>query len=364
MALQPDPWAIQGQSHEAPIARSAIAALLGSPAAAFTAGVQVTTAGGGHGIVGATDLAVTQNGTPNMSVNVAAGRAFIRGGASAGAIAVGVYSVMNDATTNVAIAAADPTNPRIDLVCVQVRDTNYGEAADEARFFVVAGTPAAVPAVPSVASLNVLVLAQVAVAAATTTIVTGNITDKRTRASALNAPIICTSTTRPTGASLFEGLLIIETDTDRIYIYSGSAWIFVANYGTLGRTGVILTDAAQSIANVTASDITWGTEVSDIDGWTSGASATLTVPTGWDGRYILTYSGSFASSPGTQSSVVIFINGSSEAEGVSANGAFFRPSVSIARTLAATDTIKVQAYQNSGAAINLTSRLEVVWLGR
>jgi hypothetical protein len=236
MALQVDPWAIQGESHSAEIARSTIAGLLGTPAAAFTAGVSVTTAGGGHGIVGATDLAVTQNGTPNMSVNVAAGRAFIRGGVSAGAIGVGVYGVMNDATTNVAIAASDPTNPRIDLVCVQVRDTNYGEAASDARFFVVTGTPAGVPAVPSVASLNVLVLAQVAVAAATTTIVTANITDKRTRASALGGIQPVTTANRGTGASLSEGVAEFDLDTNDLLFYSGSAFSTVGPVHGAGKT--------------------------------------------------------------------------------------------------------------------------------
>lgn len=37
--------------------------------------------------------------------------------------------------------------------------------------------------------------------------------------------IMVTSTTRPTGASLFSGLLIYETDTNLVYVYNGSAWI-------------------------------------------------------------------------------------------------------------------------------------------
>lgn len=38
--------------------------------------------------------------------------------------------------------------------------------------------------------------------------------------------IVCTSSTRPTGGSLFEGLGIYETDTDRFYMYNGSTWIY------------------------------------------------------------------------------------------------------------------------------------------
>lgn len=364
MTLQVDPWAIQGESHSAEIARSAISGLLGVPVAAYTPAVSATTAGGGHGVVGSGDLAVTQNGTPNMSVNVAAGRAFIRGGVSSGAATVGTYAVMNDATTNVSIAAADATNPRIDLVCVQVRDTNYGEAASEARFFVVQGTPAAVPAVPSISGLNVLVLAQVAVGAAVTTIVTGNITDKRTFAASIGGIQRCTSTTRPTSSSLYEGLVIDETDLDRLWVYDGAAWRFVTNYGTAGRSGVILTDSTQTIATATATDITWGTEVSDVDGWTSGGSATLTVPSGWDGRYAISFYGKWATSVTGSTSCAIYINGTYEYVFEGNPGAYNAVAASAVRSLAATDTIKVNVTHNAGANRDINSRLEVIYLGR
>jgi hypothetical protein len=36
-------------------------------------------------------------------------------------------------------------------------------------------------------------------------------------------PGVCTSSTRP--ASPFEGQVIFETDTDRLYVYNGSAWV-------------------------------------------------------------------------------------------------------------------------------------------
>jgi hypothetical protein len=170
-------------------------------------------------------MAVTQNGTPNMSVNVAAGRAFVRAG-NASSLAAGTYAVMNDATVNVAISAADPTNPRIDLVVVQVRDTNYGEAASDVRFFVIAGTPAAVPAVPALTSApNCLVLAQVAVAAATSSIVT----DKRMWATAKGGIIpIPTFTDAPTGAALEENTWIYERDAERVRVYDGTGWVIMA----------------------------------------------------------------------------------------------------------------------------------------
>lgn len=176
-----------------------------------------------------------------------------------------------------------------------------------------------------------------------------------------------TSAARDTALSAVKtaGMLSVTLDAgERLWMYNGTSWDLISYAGTTGRPGVILTDAAQSISNTTATDITWGTEVSDVDGWTSGGSATLTVPTGWDGRYIISYFGAWAATPGTQAGCTITINGTDEAEGVSAGGAFFRPTATMVRALAATDTIKVRVYQNSGGALNITSRLEIAWLGR
>lgn len=229
MTVQATPWAIQGQSHDGEVIRSFAAALFGVPVAAHTAAASVTTAGGGHGVVDAGDLAVTQNGTPNMSVNVAAGRAVVRSGGTSSLLA-GVYIGLNDATVNVAIAAADATNPRRDLVVFQVRDSNYGEAAADARITVVTGTPAASPSDPALTSYpNCVVLARVAVAAGATSITTANITDLRTRAHTVGGRKVCTSTTRPTGASLHTGLAIFETDTLRALVYDGSSWSVVSD---------------------------------------------------------------------------------------------------------------------------------------
>lgn len=39
---------------------------------------------------------------------------------------------------------------------------------------------------------------------------------------------VCTSTTRPTGANLWQGQLIFETDTGSVYIWDGTTWNTVA----------------------------------------------------------------------------------------------------------------------------------------
>jgi hypothetical protein len=42
------------------------------------------------------------------------------------------------------------------------------------------------------------------------------------------SPTLCTSATRPTGGSLYEGVIITETDTDRVLYYDGTGWIILS----------------------------------------------------------------------------------------------------------------------------------------
>lgn len=131
--------------------------------------------GDAGGVVRPTHLRVTQRGAgANMSVDVATGGVLVPGSASD----QGLWFVHNEGTVNVAIAAADPTNPRIDRVVVRVRDTEYGDAADAADIFVVTGTPAGVPAAPATPARSYS-LGTVAVAALATSITNANITDTR-----------------------------------------------------------------------------------------------------------------------------------------------------------------------------------------
>jgi hypothetical protein len=171
----------------------------------------------------------------------------------------------------------------------------------------------------------------------------------------------CTSSTRPTGV---EGRTINETDTDRRYVYDGSAWVLNGWNTAAARPWVSLSDSAQSITTASATDITWGTEVADPDGWTSGGSATLTVPTGFDGLYIVTGTAAWASGTlGTTPGAFILHNGTNIA---GANGPTFGQThtVTTVLALAATDTLKMQVYQNSGGSVNVSSTFRVVRLGR
>ena len=127
------------------------------------------------GIIGSSSLAVTQNSPAGMSVLVAAGWGGILGTTQAN---MGVYQFYNDASAVATITTANPSNPRIDRVCITVSDAYYSGALNQVAINVVAGTPAASPVAPSTPD-NSISLATIAVGAGVTSILTANITDTR-----------------------------------------------------------------------------------------------------------------------------------------------------------------------------------------
>jgi len=127
------------------------------------------------GVLGLGDCLVTQAATPNMTVDVAAGRGYVLGTETA---QQGTYFFENDATLSVTIAAADPTNARKDLVVVRVQDAVYSGAVDDITIEVVTGTPSGTPAEPTVPA-NSYTLALVDVPALDTSIENAQITDRR-----------------------------------------------------------------------------------------------------------------------------------------------------------------------------------------
>lgn len=135
---------------------------------------------------------------------------------------------------------------------------------------------------------------------------------------------------------------------------------FTSRYVPLAG-GVLLTDAAQTIATATVTDITWGTEVADPDGWTAGGIATLTVPAGKGMRYIVSYNGQWTVDPGALGSVVVIFNGANLIEAPPARTAsfIFSESIVFVRTLAAGDTLKFSANHAAGASRDIVSRLEI-----
>jgi hypothetical protein len=153
---------------------------------------RLTTTGslwGTSGIVRSADLVVTASSGMNLSV--AAGWAAIVGNYQTN---MGTYMAYNDAAATATITTADPTNPRIDLVCITVNDAAYSGSLNSVAINVVKGTAAGSPTVPSTPT-NSIALAQVAVAASATSISSGNITDVRVRAQIIEPTISSASST-------------------------------------------------------------------------------------------------------------------------------------------------------------------------
>jgi len=127
------------------------------------------------GIIKDTSLAVTQNSPAGMSVRVASGWAAIVGTTQAN---MGTYVGYNDDTVVLGVTTADPTNPRIDRVCMTVNDAYYTGSVNNVTFQVLAGTPAGSPTAPATPA-NSISLATIAVGAGVSVINSGNITDTR-----------------------------------------------------------------------------------------------------------------------------------------------------------------------------------------
>ena len=169
------------------------------------------------GVINSGDYNITQNSTPNMSINIAAGWAAIVGTSTS---TQGVYMTYNDATTNVSIATANTSNPRIDLVCITVSDAFYAGTVNNVAFNVVTGTPSSSPTVPATPA-NSIALGQIAVGTAVTSIVTANITNYNTLATAPFLTPTSTNTvtnktlnlTPTAGTSATSGVLNVGTNS-------------------------------------------------------------------------------------------------------------------------------------------------------
>lgn len=175
MTVQTVPYALQNASHSAAVFRQAVSMT-------YTSG----------GVGASTELVVTQQGSPNMSVILGAGRAMIAGTSVSppsgqSFTTQGMYHTLNDAPLTLTISASNPTNPRIDAVYMQVQDSFYSGATNTAVAAVQAGAPAVTPVAPAIPA-NSILIAYIAVAANATTIVTANISQQSGPAQLIPSP--------------------------------------------------------------------------------------------------------------------------------------------------------------------------------
>lgn len=240
--------------------------------------------GRGEGVI--YGLAVAQRGAgANMSVDIAKGSAVVFGTENE---QQGTYGVTNDATVNVVIGAADPTNPRRDLIVARVRDAFYSGGTNAWALEAVAGTAAASPVDPTVPN-NTLVLARVAVAAAAGSITNANITDlhpsipvgiypanSARRPGVLYGPYDTATAFSPTPVA---GTTIYEQDNNLFLVYNGSAWV------------TITPKAAVTVGTETRTNSAYG----NLSGGATGP--TVSIQTGT--RALVTLAGNINNSGGT-----------------------------------------------------------------
>src|SRR4029077_6770938 len=141
--------------------------------------------GGQQGVVNSGDLAVSQHaGSPAMNVDVAAGYVLLHGLLSS--VTQGTYGFLKDAVATYTVAAADPTNPRRDLVCAVITDSIYAVdgTPNTQNIRVLTVTPNASPVDPAIPATwaAYVILARILVTANKTSILNTDITDLRTRA--------------------------------------------------------------------------------------------------------------------------------------------------------------------------------------
>lgn len=127
------------------------------------------------------DLMVISQNTPGQSVLVYAGVSVVSRGPTNGP-----YLACFNTTSTINLDAADATNPRIDVVYVQVNDDAIGDAGSTngATMAVVNGTPASSPTAPAIPA-GAIPLAQIyrnTVANSGNAISQSNLTDVRTSA--------------------------------------------------------------------------------------------------------------------------------------------------------------------------------------
>jgi hypothetical protein len=309
-----------------------------------------------EGIVGRGDFTVSQRAAgANMSVDVAAGEAFVQGDTSA---RQGIYHLTNDAVANVAVPAANGTNPRVDLLVARVNDSTVVGSSDTPALEIVQGTPTSGatlanltnapgqpggPAIPATA----LPLAFILVPAAATSIVDANI-GYLAKSDSSTAPAIA-------GAPPF--------------------YAFLYPWG-LGSPSVrVRRNSNQSIPDGTETVITGlNTESADLnqlhDTAVNDERITIKVP----GYYRVAGMVSFDANNAGFRRLQLYLNGATVIGAVVANaapaGISHAMNVSTMFRFSYGDYIDLRAQQNSGGALNVLGGgenspvIEVSWQGR
>jgi hypothetical protein len=166
----------------------------------------------GEGVISGCD--VTAQGVPNMTVAVASGKVRVS------------QTIVPVTAGNVTISAANPTNPRIDLVVVNNAGTKSA----------VTGTAAANPKAPALPANSVL-LAMVYVPASATSIPSNLITDKRVIV--YDDDVVMAIIIDGAGNPITTG---VKADVEAAFDFTITGWTLVAD-----QTGSIVIDVWKNV---------------------------------------------------------------------------------------------------------------------
>lgn len=303
MTLRSTPTFLQGGAHPAENVRLMVQSLLAGATGAFAGGVGAIDAS--HGVARTGDLLVEENGTPNMSVEVAVGGGFVRNTDSADG---GVYHVYNDAPVNLVIGAADPSDARNDLIVARVRDSEYSGVDDDGLLEVVAGTPDASPADPAVPD-NCLVLARVVVAAGVSSITDAAISNVANLARPFNVAWGRVFSTTSIGSFTFTNT-IGNSSTYTWQSVAGRRYevSVAAEFQSAGSTPHVATVSVRTSANADVNaNVLRFTSRNAGDQFRSGASFILTPGTTGDVVHKLSAVSSASTSTQTITSIAVII---------------------------------------------------------
>lgn len=173
-------------------------------------------------------------------------------------------------------------------------------------------------------------------------------------ASSLIKPgVIDSAATRP--ASPYEGQMVYQKDTDRVYVWSGAAWVYL--YGNTPYCKVNRTATSAMASNVV---VTWDTEEFDNDGMFSPSSDTVTIKTaGIYSIFVYVPLGGIT----TPAVPNFLVNGNEVMAMESYVAGSGRTLINFTYRFAVNDTLKFRVYMPGGAANWQSTFMNVVWIG-
>lgn len=298
----------------------------------------------------------------NMSVDVAAGRAYVLG--------TDCYPVRSTDIVNQAIASNSSGNPRIDAIVLYIdKSASPTTSADNvAKITVVNGTPAASPAAPTDSAIQTALgasnpfirLANVTVANGAASIVNANIADARTPFRVrVNIGDDATGDIYYRDSDGKVSRLAIGTDGQVLSVVSSlPAWINSTPIGCILHRSTV-----QSIPNSAWTEIQWNVEDYDSHGFHSTSLNTdqIVIPAGQAGFYAMGWGVQFTTNTTGYRSVKTTVNGSDGPypanrghDNITGDQSALPGSTPLIHFNEG-DVIRVPVFQTSGGALNVNT---------